>query len=164
MNIFNAMNIFTLLLTICLSACLGNVSGDTPQDLIANAATPVVEKATIISEAEFKTLVMNYETNPDKWIFEGNLPCIVDFYADWCPPCRRMAPILDELAKEYAGRVNIYKVNIDRSRNLASYFGIQSVPTLLFCPLNGRPAMQPGAMNKVQFIDAIENFLLKDQE
>ncbi|MDR1951734.1 MAG: thioredoxin [Bacteroidales bacterium] len=160
MNIFRPMNIFTLLTTLFFIACSGNNSSEQSQNL---AAAKPVERATVISENEFKKLVMNFEANPEKWIYKGELPSIVDFYADWCAPCRRIAPILDELAREYAGKVNIYKVNVDHSRNLAAFFGIQSIPTMLFCPMQGLPAVQPGGMSKAQFVDAIENFLLKKE-
>jgi thioredoxin len=160
MNIFKLMSIISFFVTLFLTACLGNSSEQTEQT-VAKTST---DKAVVISEKEFKTLVMNYEENPEEWLFKGELPAIVDFYADWCAPCRIIAPILDELAKEYKGRVNIYKVNVDNSRNVAAYFGVQNIPTLLFCRMNGLPALQPGGMSKEQFVNAIENFLLKEDK
>lgn len=161
------MNFFTFFVSLCLMACSERTSSNPPENTIAEelmAEVVVVEKATVISEAEFKQLVMNYEANPEKWVFEGKMPCIVDFYADWCGPCRRIAPILDDLAKTYSGKVNIYKVNVDQSRFLSGYFGIRSIPTMLFCPLSGQPALQPGGLAREQLVDVIENFLLKKTE
>ena len=158
MNIFVSMSIINLLATLLLTACSGN-SNVGFQNEIAMANTT---GARVISEAEFKKLVMDYENNLEEWVFVGELPVIVSFTADWCPPCRRMNPILDQLAREYAGRINIYRVDVDRSRRLAGVFGIQSVPTLLFSPMKGLPALQPGAMTREQLVNVIENFLLKE--
>jgi len=144
------MNMITLFVSLLLAACSAGSS--------SNSQT--VEKAVVISETEFKQLVMNYEANPQEWIFKGELPTIVNFTADWCAPCRRMAPIFDALAREYQGRVNIFKVNVDHSRNLAGYFGIRSIPTTLFCPMKGLPALHPGTLTREQLVEAIENFLL----
>ncbi|MCL2413372.1 MAG: thioredoxin domain-containing protein [Bacteroidales bacterium] len=160
MKIFKPMNIISLLLTVFLTACFGNPS-HTSQNLIADAT--VEQGARTISEAEFRTLVMDFENNPEEWIFKGELPAIINFYASWCPPCRRMAPIYDALAREYAGRVDFYKVNVDHSRALARFFGAQSVPTLMFVRMTGLPAIQPGFMNRDQLVHAIENFLLANE-
>jgi thioredoxin len=159
MNIFKPMNFITLFATLLLTACLGS-SSDFSETASPSAADSV-QKAIFISEEEFKNLVMNYEEYNNKWLYKGKIPCIVTFTADWCAPCRHIAPILDELAKEYAGKVNIYKVNIDRNRKVTGFFGIQGIPAFLFAPMSGNPALQPGGMSKEQFVDAIENFLLK---
>lgn len=114
-----------------------------------------------ITKAEFLQLVWNYEQNPDEWIYEGNLPCIVDFYASWCGPCKRLAPILEEIQQEYKGKIVIYKVNTETERELAAAFGIQSIPTLLFCPKNGKPSISKGLLPKETLKNAIDNGLLK---
>ncbi|HMT75753.1 MAG TPA: thioredoxin [Chitinophagaceae bacterium] len=95
----------------------------------------------------FKEKVFNYETNQD-WAYLGQLPAIIDFYADWCGPCKMVAPILEELSDEYKDRLVIYKVNTDVEQELAAVFGIQSIPTLLFIDSAGEPMMQPGAYPK----------------
>jgi len=154
------MNIISFLLTALLTACSGNPNS-TSQDLIANASTE--QGARTISEVEFKTLVMDFVNNPEEWVFKGEIPAIINFYADWCPPCRRLAPIFDALAREYTGRVNFYKVNVDHSRTLATFFGARSVPTLMFARMNGLPAIQPGFMTREQLIHAIETFLLENE-
>jgi thioredoxin len=106
----------------------------------------------------FKQKVFNYETNKD-WKFEGELPCLVDFYADWCGPCKMVAPILEELADEYAGKMNVYKVNTEEEQELASVFGIQSIPSLLFIPKEGQPQMAMGALPKDTFKKAFKEVL-----
>ena len=114
-----------------------------------------------LTKAEFLKKVANFEANPDKWVFEGEKPCIVDFYATWCGPCKMIAPVLAELADEYAGKIDIYKVNTEEEEELAAVFGIRSIPSLLFCPMNEQPQMAKGAMGKADFKKAIEDVLLK---
>jgi thioredoxin len=106
----------------------------------------------------FKQKVFDYETNKD-WKFEGELPCIVDFYADWCGPCKMVAPLLEELADEYAGKLNVYKVNTEEQQELAGLFGIQSIPSLLFIPKEGQPQMAMGALPKETFKKAFKEVL-----
>jgi thioredoxin len=96
-------------------------------------------KTITIDKADFFKYIYNYEKNPSAWSYEGSLPCIIDFYADWCGPCRRLAPILSEVAKEYRGKLVVYKVNTDKEQELAAYFGIQSLPTIVFVPKDGKP-------------------------
>lgn len=114
---------------------------------------------TFLTAETFKAKVFNYEKNQE-WKFEGERPCMIDFYADWCGPCKMVAPILDELSKEYDGKVDIYKVDTEVERELASVFGIQSIPSLLFVPKNGQPQMAQGALPKASFQKAIEEVLL----
>jgi len=106
----------------------------------------------------FKEKVFNYETNKE-WKFEGDKPCLIDFYADWCQPCKMVAPILEELAQEYDGKLDIYKVNTEEERELSSVFGIQSIPSLLFVPKDGQPQMAMGALPKETFEKAIGDVL-----
>lgn len=113
-----------------------------------------------LTKQTFLEKVFNYETSQD-WKFAGELPCIIDFYADWCAPCKMVAPVLEELAKEYAGIINIYKVDTEEEQELAAVFGIRSIPSLLFCPKDGQPQMAMGALPKETFKKAIEDVLLK---
>ena len=106
----------------------------------------------------FKEKVFNYEENKE-WKFEGDLPCMIDFYADWCAPCKMVAPVLEELSDEYDGKVNIYKVNTEQEQERASAFGIQSIPSLLFVPKEGQPQMAMGALPKDTFKQAIKDVL-----
>ena len=114
----------------------------------------------ILSKQTFLEKVFNYEANKD-WKFEGELPCIIDFYADWCQPCKQVAPILEELSDEYAGKINIYKVNTEVEQELAGAFGIKSIPSMLFCPNDGQPQMAVGALPKESLVQAINDVLLK---
>ena len=113
-----------------------------------------------LTKQEFIEKVYNYEKNPDKWIYEGNMPAIIDFYATWCGPCKAIAPILEELAKEYAGKIVIYKIDTDKERELAAAFGISSIPTLLFIPAKGDPQVVQGALPKESLKRAIDELLL----
>jgi thioredoxin 1 len=104
----------------------------------------------------FKQKVFNYELNKE-WKFEGTKPAVIDFYADWCGPCKMVAPILEELSSEYAGQIDIYKVNTEDERELSSVFGIQSIPSILFVPVNGQPQMAMGALPKDTFKKAFSD-------
>jgi len=116
--------------------------------------------ATIkMTTQDFKDKVFNYETEKD-WKYQGQLPAIIDFYADWCGPCKMVAPILEELSNEYEGKLVIYKVDTDAEQELSAVFGIQSIPTLLFIDSEGEPMMQPGALPKHIFKKVIEEKLL----
>ena len=106
----------------------------------------------------FKTKVFNFELNKE-WKFEGDKPCLIDFYADWCGPCKMVAPILEELSEEYKGKLDIYKVDTEEQRELAGMFGIQSIPSLLFVPSEGQPQMAMGALPKESFKKAIKDVL-----
>lgn len=111
-----------------------------------------------LTKETFKEKVFNYEQNKE-WKFEGNTPCLIDFYADWCGPCKMVAPILEELQEEYGSSLQIYKVDTEEQRELASMFGIQSIPSLLFVPVDGQPQMAMGALPKSTFEQAIAQVL-----
>ncbi len=113
-----------------------------------------------LTKQTFQEKVFNYEVNKE-WKFEGDLPCIIDFYADWCQPCKVVAPILEELAEEYKGKINIYKVDTEAEQELAGAFGIRSIPSLLFVPKDEQPQMAQGALPKESFKQVIEDVLLK---
>ena len=115
-------------------------------------------KVEFLNEQTFKEKVFNYEANKD-WKFEGELPCLIDFYADWCQPCKMVAPILDELQDEYQGKINVYKIDTEAEKQLAGMFGIQSIPSLLFVPKEGQPQMAVGALPKETFKKAITDVL-----
>lgn len=120
-----------------------------------------------LDKAAFLEKVMNYEVNSKEWVYEGELPSLIDFYADWCAPCRITSPILDELAEEYAGQIYIYKIDVQREKELAQVFGVQGIPAFLLCPLEGTPNMFSGIAKtpqetKEMFKYYIETVLLKN--
>lgn len=100
----------------------------------------------------------------EEWNFRGSLPAIIDFYADWCGPCKAVKPLLEELSEEYEGRIHIYKVDTDSEIELSEMFGIQSIPSFLFIPQSGAPLMQAGAFPKNVFKEVIEDYLLNPKE
>ena len=116
-----------------------------------------------LTKETFLAKVFNFEENKE-WKFEGDKPCIIDFYADWCQPCKVLSPILDELSKEYEGKIDIYKVDTEAEQELAGAFGIRSIPSILFCPADGQPQMAQGALPKESLIQAINDVLLKKAE
>lgn len=114
-----------------------------------------------LTKSDFLQKVANYEANANEWKYLGDKPCLIDFYADWCGPCKAIAPVLEELAKEYDGQIYIYKVNTDKEQELATAFGIRSIPSLLFCPMGEQPQMAQGALPKETLKKAIDDVLLK---
>ena len=117
-----------------------------------------------LSTEDFKKKIMNYDEHPQEWVFEGNRPAIIDFYATWCGPCKMTAPIIERLARKYKGQIDFYKVDIDQERELAQIFGIRSIPTFLFIPIKGQPKAQMGAMQLADFEEIIESELLGKQD
>jgi thioredoxin len=133
---------------------------------ITDSGNQKIDKPVKLTKSDFLKKVMDYEKNPNEWVYLGDKPCIIDFWADWCGPCKKAAPVLDELAKEYAGDLIIYKVNTDQERELASVFGIQGIPAFLFVPMNGKPQMTSGIARtdeetKKMFTGLINDILLK---
>lgn len=112
-----------------------------------------------LTAQEFQNLVWDYKKNPQEWVFKGDQPVIIDFYADWCRPCKMIAPIMVELSTEYKGKVRIYKVNTDEQRELASLFNISSIPAVLYIPKTGKPQMSVGAQQKEGYVQMINTIL-----
>lgn len=112
-----------------------------------------------LTKADFLTKVFDYENNKE-WKYQGELPAMIDFYADWCQPCKMVAPVLEELSDEYADKIKIYKIDTEAEQELASVFGIKSIPSLLFIPTDGKPQMSQGALPKQALKEAIDNVLL----
>jgi thioredoxin len=115
-----------------------------------------------LTKEAFLEKVFNYEQNKD-WKYEGDLPCLIDFYADWCGPCKMVHPVLEELSKEYDGKIKIYQIDTEAEQELAAAFGIRSIPSLLFCPADGQPQMAQGALPKATLKKAIEEILLSEK-
>ena len=104
--------------------------------------------------------VWDIEKYPDSFAYKAELPCIIDFYADWCGPCKRVAPIMEEIAKEYEGKLLVYKVNTDNERKLSTIFRISSIPTVFFMPKDGQPKTQVGALSKTEYKNIIDQYLV----
>ncbi|WP_302947935.1 thioredoxin [Alistipes indistinctus] len=147
-----------VLSALLLMACgaSGAKSGENNNQKIEKAM-----KTIHLTKAEFLDKVVNYEANPNEWKYLGDKPAIVDFYASWCGPCKMVAPILDELAQEYDGKIYVYKIDTEKEQELAAAFGIRSIPTLLFVPMDGKPQMVQGAIGKDDFEKVINDVLLK---
>lgn len=116
-----------------------------------------------LNKQQFLEKVWNYETNPEAWKYNGTLPCVIDFNAKWCGPCRQMNPILNKLAAKYDGKIIIYKVDVDKEKELASLFGISSIPAFLFCPIDGDPRGTMGAYPADEFEKIIRTVLLGEE-
>lgn len=117
-------------------------------------------KPITLTKAEFSAKVINLDNPTKEWSYLGDRPALIDFYADWCGPCKALAPVLEELAKEYGDKVYIYKVNTEHEEELAGLFAIRSIPSLLFVPMQGKPQMSQGALPKSALKKAIDELLL----
>ncbi|MDR1161557.1 MAG: thioredoxin [Tannerellaceae bacterium] len=153
--------------TTCILAVVGvmfascNAQTATDKQRSKTVETEQVMLPIHLTKADFLAKVANYETNPDEWTYLGDKPALIDFYADWCGPCKAIAPVLEELAAEYGGQIYIYKIDTDAEQELAALFGIRSIPSLLFIPMDESPQMAQGAIPKPQLKEAIEELLLK---
>ena len=149
-----------LMVALTFSAC--NAKGtELNKEKVVVTKNNETKMGTIhLTKDDFSKKVVDYEANPNEWKYLGDKPCLIDFYADWCGPCKAVAPILEELAKDYDGQIYIYKINTDEEQELAGAFGIRSIPSLLFVPMTGKPQMSTGAMPKNQLIEAINSILL----
>ena len=115
-----------------------------------------------LTMADFKKQIMDFEANPQEWKYLGDKPAIIDFYATWCGPCKATAPVLEKIAEKYDGRINVFKVDVDKEQELAALFGVRSIPSLLFIPMSEKPQMATGAMMQNDFERAIADILLKE--
>jgi thioredoxin len=150
-----------ILAAAMMSLVVSSCNGKQRETEKATNKTENKMKTIHLSKSDFLTKVANYETTPNEWKYLGDKPAIVDFYASWCGPCKTIAPILEELAAEYGDQIYIYKFDTEEEQELAASFGIRSIPTLLFIPMDGEPQMAQGAMPKASFKEAIEKVLLK---
>jgi thioredoxin len=164
-----------LLLTIAsavfiLSACANSSSlekkNSASNDMVnTGKASAVTKSSEQLNKAQFVQKVWDYTKSPNEWKYLGNKPALIDFYADWCGPCKIASPILEEVGAEYAGKIQVYKINTDQERELAQVFGITGIPAFLYIPMNGKPTMMSGIGRskedtKKMFIDNIEKLLL----
>lgn len=158
--------IITLSVSLLFLGC-SNMKGNQEQaktSVKKTSSTTTEVKPVELTYNDFLKKVWNFEKNPKEWVYEGTEPCVIDFYADWCGPCKRVAPIMDEMAKTYNGKVKFYKVNVDKEQKLAAVFRIQSIPAVLFTPENGKPMMQVGLLPHDTYINIINEHLLNNKQ
>jgi thioredoxin len=118
-------------------------------------------KVKHLTYSEFLKKVWDFERNPTTFEYEGKLPAVIDFYADWCGPCRRVAPIMEKMAEDYEGKLLVYKVNVSEEKDLAAVFQVRSIPMVLFIPVKGNPMKQVGALPESEYRETVEEFLIK---
>ena len=147
--LFLTVGILSLMLAACETKAINNGKKENKMKTIE------------LTKADFLKKIVDYEKNPEEWIYLGDKPAIIDFYASWCGPCKMVAPVLEELAAEYDGQIYVYKVNNEQEQELAALFTIRSIPSFLFIPMNDTPQMAMGAMPKSSFKEAIDGVLLK---
>ena len=119
------------------------------------------QKPELLTKETFQKKVWNYEKNATEWVYEGDKPCMIDFYADWCGPCRKIAPYMEEFMKTYAEQIYVYKINTDQQKELAAMFQARSIPMVLFVPMKGQPQKTVGAYPKEQYEEMIQKILLE---
>ncbi len=153
-----------LVFTIFLFSC---TAANEDKQNKTNGNNETKEEKTVKPEhltyESFKEKIWDFENNPEKWVYRGKLPSVIDFYADWCKPCKMIAPIMEELAVKYEGKVNIYKIDTQSEQDLARIFQIRNIPAVLFLPADGRPLIQTGAFPKEFYVKAIEEKLLNQK-
>ena len=157
--------IIGMLIAFSSTAC-NNATGDEKQTAMAKETPAVSSDAKTATSPEFltvetfKTKIWNYEKNPQEWVYEGSEPAIIDFYADWCKPCKMVAPVLEEISQEYNGRLKVYKIDTMVEKELAAVFQISSIPAFLYIPTEGQPRMDLGYKDKAAFVRIIQQELL----
>ena len=146
--LFLTVGILSLMLAACETKAINNGKKENKMKTIE------------LTKADFLKKIVDYEKNPEEWKYLGDKPALIDFYASWCGPCKALAPVLEELAAEYGDQIHIYKINTEEEQELAAAFGIRSIPTLLFIPMEGKPQMAQGALPKASLKEAIDKVML----
>lgn len=141
-----------------------NNAKETPTETVSQSSS-TLGGTVKLNKAKFLAEVWDYENSPKEWKYKGTKPALIDFYADWCGPCKIAAPILEELSGEYAGKITIYKIDTQVEQELAAVFGIQGIPAFLYIPIDGKPSMTSGIARskedtKKMFKENIDNMLL----
>ena len=154
--------IFVLGLTAIMLASCGGSKKEKNANNVQQETT--VEDNTYVKSLDYKTFVKkvwDIERYPDSFAYQGKLPCIIDFYADWCGPCKKVAPIMEEIAQKYEDEIIIYKVNVDKEQKLPTIFKVRNIPTVFFFPTDGQPLSQVGALSKEEYENLINKHLIK---
>ena len=151
----------TILSALLLASCGGNKKEQKENKVQAKTT---VEESSYVKSLDYKTFVKkvwDIERYPDSFAYQGKLPCIIDFYADWCGPCRKVAPIMEEMAQKYEDEIIVYKVNVDKEQKLPTIFKVKNIPTVFFFPTDGQPLSQVGALSKEEYQNLINKHLIK---
>ena len=155
---------YFIFLSVVLSGFCCGIAAQNSRTSRTSRTSSAESKTIKLDKAAFLKKVVNFEKSPNVWNYLGDKPAVIDFYADWCGPCRRLAPVLDELADEYEGKLYIYKVNVDNEKEIAEAFGITSLPTIVFVPLKGNPSAGTGFLPKETLRSAIKELLLEKKK
>ena len=153
---------FIAILSIFMLASCGSSDKSNNKD-VSTQAVATVEGNSFVKNLDYKTFVKkvwDIETYPDSFAYQSKLPCMIDFYADWCGPCKRVAPIMESIAQEYDGKIIVYKVNVDKEQKLPLVFKVKNIPTVFFLPKEGQPLSQVGALSKEEYISIINKHLI----
>ena len=121
------------------------------------------EDVVYLTTEQFKARIFDYK-NEKEWSYKGDKPCVIDFYTTWCGPCKRLAPIMEEMSQKYCDQVVFYKADTERERELAYVFGINSIPQVLYIPTEGKPMLLKGLYPKEEIVKIIDEFLLKEKK
>jgi thioredoxin len=148
-----------LFLGFLMAGC-NSISGKQAESGVKNTGETESGKVEYLTYESFIEKVWDFEASPQEWVYKGDVPSIIDFYADWCAPCRKIAPIMEKLAKDYEGQLKVYKIDVDVERKLAGVFQVRSIPAVMFTPKTGQPMMQAGALTEEMYVRIVEEELL----
>ena len=154
---------FIAILSLFMLVSCGNSKKENKKTEKTQEVENVVEEESLVKDLDYKTFVKkvwDIETYPDSFAYKSKLPCIIDFYADWCGPCKRVAPIMEEIAQQYEDKIIVYKVNVDKEQKLPLIFKVKNIPTVFFLPTEGQPLSQVGALSKEEYISIINKHLI----
>ncbi len=148
--------LYSLVLVLIFTAC-GNSSSDSK-----NVSDLDKKDLPHLTNETFKEKIWDYIASPQEWVFEGEKPVVIDFYADWCRPCQKIAPIMKELAEQYDGKIKVYKINVDEEKELTKLLDIKGIPAVLFIPKEGKPVMKSGALYQKAYHKLVNELLIKE--
>ena len=154
---------FIAILSLFMLISCGNSKKENKKTEQVQDVENIVEEESLVKSLDYKTFVKkiwDIETYPDSFAYKSKLPCIIDFYADWCGPCKRVAPIMEEIAQQYEDKIIVYKVNVDKEQKLPLIFKVKNIPTVFFLPTEGQPLSQVGALSKEEYISIINKHLI----
>ena len=152
-----------VILSLFMLVSCGNSKKENKKTEQVQKVENVVKEESLVKSLDYKTFVKkiwDIETYPDSFAYKSKLPCIIDFYADWCGPCKRVAPIMEEIAQRYEDKIIVYKVNVDKEQKLPLIFKVKNIPTVFFLPTEGQPLSQVGALSKEEYISIINKHLI----